>query len=317
MAAYRRKLRKATFCILLALLTVFFFCYHSQRHVYTSESERDAIPKQIFQTAPTQETHSLRQRLGESVQSWAMNNPDFTYKLFSDEGVIEFVMQEYAAESYIWSTFMDICIPVLRADLFRYMLLERKGGYYGDVDTTLYKPIKHWVPTEYRGRVKFIVGIEYDQLENPEPSHEFTEHISFAQWTFGASKDHPILKKVIGKAMDALHYLAKETEATIATLEFADHLVGRLTGPQIFTSAVFEGMSEAMGKSITWEDVTGITKPRLYGDILLMPVDAFGTGQPHSGASPDITETTCVRHQWKMSWRQLNRDGSMKLQARL
>lgn len=257
-------------------------------------------------------SHPLYQRLGESVQSWIINDPDFRYTLFSDAGANGFVTQHYPTQSHTHSTFFEINTPVLRADLLRYMLIESEGGYYGDVDTTLHKPIKHWIPTDYRDRARFVVGIEYDQLEDAEPSHGFKERISFAQWTFAARKGHPILTKVIEKVVNAIHSFAKEQGRTVATMEVPDQFVGRVTGPGIWTLAVFEGMSEAMGTSISWENITGITEPRLFGDILLMPVDAFGTGQPHSGASQDIVESTCVRHQWKMSWRHLNEDGSVK-----
>ena len=195
------------------------------------------------------------------------------------------------------------------------MVIASKGGYYGDVDTTLYKSIPEWIPAKYREQVRFVVGIEYDQRDNAKPSHGFSEHISFAQWTFGASKGHPILMAVVENVVSALRDFARKKGTTVeglTALDVPDHSVGDLTGPQVWTNAVFEGMSKATGSDVTWKNVTGIVEPKLFGDILLLPVDAFGTGQPHSGARQDIGEGTFVRHQWKMSWRDLNPDGSMK-----
>ena len=317
MAPYSNKTRRRWFWGLFGLVAfgvIYLYNPSDQPHVYSSRLELDAIPHQIFQTAPTtQINHPLHERLGESVQSWAMNNPDCTYTLLSDQGADDFVNEHYASQPHVQSTWANIRVPVLRADLFRYMLIAGKGGYYGDVDTTLYKSIKDWIPVEFREEVRFIVGIEYDQLDNSKPSHGFSEHISFAQWTFAASKNHPILMKIVDRVVEKINDFAKKKGTTIAKLDVPDDLVGLVTGPQIWTKAVFEGMSEVTGKNITWKDVSGITAPRLFGDILLMPVSAFGTGQPHSNAPQDIVDSTCVRHQWKMSWRHLKDDGSWEI----
>lgn len=307
----RRRLLRGRFLHLLSFtaILIFFSILWHNHHAQLSRS--DPIPENIWQSFdPMKRSNPLYQTLGESIQSWIIHNPDFKYTLVSDEGANEFVAQHY--QSRTRSTFDEIKIPVLQADLLRYILIESEGGYYGDVDTTLHKPIRQWIPAEYRDRARFLVGIEYDQLDNPAPSHGFKQHISFAQWTFAATKGHPILTKVIEKVVHTLHDLAKKQKTTIAAIEVPDQDVGSVTGPAIWTLAVFEGLSEATGTYVSWENVTGIREPRLFGDILLMPVDAFGTGQAHSGASQDIVEGTYVRHHWRMSWRHLNDDGSFK-----
>ena len=322
MAVHLKQIRKNWFLCLFGLIVLGFVWTPEPSHrreTILLHQELDNIPNNIFQllfnNGPAPTGHALHQRLGESVQSWVQTNPEFSYTLLNNDGANEFAAQQYASQPHILSTFLNIRIAVLRADLFRYMVIASKGGYYGDVDTTLYKPIMHWIPSAYRQRIKFVVGIEYDQLDNPMPSHGFSEHISFAQWTFAASKGHPILTTVIDTVVDALNDYAKKKGTTIAALDVLEQTVGLLTGPQIWTNAVFKGLSKAVGEKVTWENVTGIVEPRLFGDILLLPVDAFGTGQPHSGASQDIIDATYVRHQWKMSWRHLNEDGSMKAEA--
>lgn len=315
----RRLLRERSFRLLFftSTLIVFYIVWHNHevplQYNDAQLSRFGLIPRNIWQCFdPSQTGHALYHTLGESIQSWIVHNPDFKHTLVSDEGANEFVAQHYHSQSRTRSTFDNIELPVLRADLLRYMLIESEGGYYGDVDTTLHKPIRQWTPAEYRDRARFLVGLEYDQLENPGPSHGFKQHISFAQWTFAATPGHPILTKVIDKVVNRLHDLAKKQGTTIAAIEVSDQDVGSVTGPAIWTLAVFEGMSEAIETDVSWENVTGIREPRLFGDILLMPVDAFGTGQAHSGASQDIVEGTYVRHHWKMSWRHLNEDGSFK-----
>lgn len=317
MALYlRRSQRKWLLCLfaLLVLLLTWLRNPSYQRHPYPLAQTLDPIPSQIFQLL-FHSGSALDNRLGESVQSWVQNNPGFTYTLLNNDAANDFATQNYANHPNILSTFLNIRTTVLRADLCRYMVIASKGGYYGDVDTTLYKSIPEWIPAKYREQVRFVVGIEYDQRDNAKPSHGFSEHISFAQWTFGASKGHPILMAVVENVVSALRDFARKKGTTVeglTALDVPDHSVGDLTGPQVWTNAVFEGMSKATGSDVTWKNVTGIVEPKLFGDILLLPVDAFGTGQPHSGARQDIGEGTFVRHQWKMSWRDLNPDGSMK-----
>jgi alpha 1,6-mannosyltransferase len=37
--------------------------------------------------------------------------------------------------------------------------------------------------------------------------------------------------------------------------------------------------------------------------VLILPIDGFATGVPHSGASGDTVEASLVRHQFKGAWR--------------
>ena len=43
-----------------------------------------------------------------------------------------------------------------------------------------------------------------------------------------------------------------------------------------------EAMSEGTGTEISYLNITGMTEPRLFGDVLVLPIDGFGAGQPHS-----------------------------------
>lgn len=224
MALHRKLPRGRLSRIIPITIIIIFLCINNFWHRHTvqkSRSELDDIPNDIWQCFDPKNTdHPLQRRLGESVQSWIVNNPDFKYTLVSDAGADDFVRNRYRSSSRVKSTFFDLNVAVFRADLLRYMLIESEGGYYSDVDTTLYKSIKQWIPVEYRDRAKFVVGIEYDQLENSEPSHGFEDHISFAQWTFAASKGHPILTKVIDKVVNALHDLAKSKKRPLPQLKY-------------------------------------------------------------------------------------------------
>lgn len=58
-----------------------------------------------------------------------------------------------------------ISIPILRADLLRYLIILSQGGYWSDLDVTAEKPSTDWVPAEYKKpgiNIDMIVGLELD-----------------------------------------------------------------------------------------------------------------------------------------------------------
>ena len=69
-----------------------------------------------------------------------------------------------------------------------------------------------------------------------------------------------------------------------------------LTGPRGWTLTIFAALSTAAGANITWHNLTGMREPRLFGDILVLPIGRFATGIPHSGSALEGSPDACVRH---------------------
>ena len=76
-----------------------------------------------------------------------------------------------------------------------------------------------------------------------------------------------------------------------------------VTGPTIRTRVVRQSLSIASGTTETYKNITGLKEPRLFGDILILPIDRFGTGQPHSSSTQNDAASALVRHQFGMFWR--------------
>jgi alpha 1,6-mannosyltransferase len=51
------------------------------------------------------------------------------------------------------------------------------------------------------------------------------------------------------------------------------------------------------------EEFDGYEETRLFGDVLLLPIDGFVTGVPHSGASESKVEASLVKHQISGAWK--------------
>lgn len=266
---------------------------------YLDASSRWTIPRNIWQiyfgTVPDD--------LKDSILAWITKNPDHSYVLVRDEGADAFVRHHYADRKDIRDLFLDLKLPVFRSDLLRYMILESEGGIYSDLDAISLRPIEEWIPKEFKSRARAVVGIEYDQLDDEKlwPSLELP--VQFCQWTLAASKGHPLMSMVVNNVAASIHKLAQNSGTTITDLDPIDDQVTQTTGPVIWTTSVFEGLSAAAGEPITWQNITRIDSPRLYGDILVLPIDAFGTGQPHSKSTLGGAEDALVKHQFKGSWR--------------
>jgi hypothetical protein len=84
---------------------------------------------------------------------------------------------------------------------------------------------------------------------------------------------------------------------------FTDSDVLTITGPAGWTLTIFDALSRAAGTPITWHNLTGLREPRLYGDILVLPIDAFATGLEHSGSTLKGSPDALVRHGFRGSWK--------------
>jgi len=303
--------RRRPFTYIVFLLIAILGCYHFLfqetaskapilRFFHTSKPELREIPHNLWQVFLG---YSPFDGLGDTIQQWVKVNQDYSYVLVSAEGAKTFVKEHYSERPHILQTYFEIKFPIFQSDLLRYMLLEARGGVYSDVDTTPNKPVREWIPQDLQPYTHAIVGIEYDQLGDPEPSHGLHDRISFCQWTLASSKGHPLMENILEEVIKAIHALAKRHRIKVSELQPTDDEVLNTTGPAIWTRVVFESLSIAAGSEVTYRNVTGLKAPRLFGDILVLPINGFGTGQPHSGSNRDGDDSALIRHQFKGSWK--------------
>lgn len=261
----------------------------------------EAIPQKIWQIYFG---YSPLSDFTEPLQSWISKNQDCPYTLVSDKGGNSFVSEHYAQHPDVLKAFLDLRVPVLRSDFLRYLLLNAVGGVYSDLDTVALTPIRDWVPSELRDKVHAIIGIEYDQGDDEPYIGMSATRLQFCQWTMAASAGHPILQKIIKRVVVALYDLARRHKTTIHELQPSDDEVIETTGPTPWTEAVMESLSEATGTNMSYLNMTGMKKPTLFGDILILPIDGFGIGQPHSGSTRGGGEDGAyAKHLFKGSWK--------------
>lgn len=55
-------------------------------------------------------------------------------------------------------------------------------------------------------------------------------------------------------------------------------------------------MTRQQKRNITEDDLTKLTGPKLIGDVLVLPINAFGSGQAHSNAGEEGNEEQLLWH---------------------
>lgn len=118
--------------------------------------------------APSQIPKKIWYKLGAKgldydARSWTSTcisqNPEYHAELLADQSADDFVREKYADLPDVVGTYMALTIPILKADLLRYLLLYAEGGVWFDLDVSCEGiPIDEWVPEEFREDVGLVVG---------------------------------------------------------------------------------------------------------------------------------------------------------------
>ena len=220
---------------------------------------------------------------------------------YIDELSTAFVEDRFADRPALVAFWKELQVTIVKADFIRYLAMLAEGGVYSDMDTTNYKPMKDWIPEPLRGEtINAIVGIEYD--DNTYPM--FVRPISFCQWTLMSKPKHPIFEAAVSRVMYHLEFLARVQRTTLGGLKLSKNEVLEATGPGTFTDAVMEVLRDRVGGDLTYQDFHNMQEPTLFGDVLVLPINAFGFGQKHSHSNDPNYGDILVRHHFGRSWYQ-------------
>lgn len=143
------------------------------------------IPRKIWQTYRIKE---LPRPAKEASASWVRENPHYEYHFMDDVDIENYIFSNWDSTTYDF--FKALPIGVMKADLWRYLMIADQGGVYADIDTVCCLPIDYWtiflgsLNKLESGKPMLFLGIEEDTDK---------EIIDFCQWTFMATPRHPAL----------------------------------------------------------------------------------------------------------------------------
>lgn len=226
------------------------------------------IPDKVWHSA---KDDNLTEDQRKWIESWTQKNPSLRQELLTDHSGETFVQARFHnTRPDIVEVYEAIPIPILRADLLRYLIIFAEGGIWSDLDVTCDKEIVAWIPLEYQHQeIDMVVGLEFD-FEWRGPGTQVASQ--FCNWVFMARPFSRNLKVIIDSVIDKVKEIAHTNNVPIEgiTLDMLPDVVD-VTGPKIMTIAILKALGHLLARTVDDRDFSGIKQPKLVGDVLIMP----------------------------------------------
>ncbi|KAL2756625.1 glycosyltransferase family 32 protein [Sodiomyces alcalophilus JCM 7366] len=240
--------------------------------------------------------------LNEKTQAWTdtciKNNTDYEAVFLNDSAADAYVLRTFGASNPdLVDLYLNLTVPIFKADILRYLLLFAEGGVYNDLDVSCEVPIDEWIPAEYKADASVVVGWEFDG--------GFGDNIlrQFATWTMMAEPRSPHLWRVVE---DTLRFFqAKMREHDVPPQGLTLEMIGDVvdgTGPRRVTRNFLKSFREF---NTTLADIRRIEEPRLVGDVLVLPGYSFAASM-NRYPDMEVVPPPLVRHHYAGTWKNEN-----------
>lgn len=231
-----------------------------------------------------------------AVTSCIRLNPNYKYMIYDDAECLEIVRHQFPEFLDLYLS-TDIISPVMRTDMWRYMMLYAYGGVYVDSDVQCIKPIDQWGDVFRKDgetttpRLDALIGVEI--LSTPSKGE-----IQFCQWTMAAAQPrHPLFYRTL----ELINETVASIRAGIAPRKDAVYV----TGPAVFSRAVNETLT-AEGYTADDFQLSSPSNRNILtkNHIGILNVNGFGPFQWHSNSTHDLSNPEiCVRHYFRGRWK--------------
>lgn len=188
-----------------------------------------SLPRSIYSTWKTKD--NLKGNKLVCVDSIKKHNPGFKHAIWDDEDCREFV-KDYYPEYY--SFYQQLEIPVQKADLWRYLVIYHYGGWYCDMDIYAFRGFDT-ISLPNKKEDLMVVELEYPA---PLKIAQTPRSPQYAQYWFGATPRHPVLKKIIETVVENIENIENIEEFQRDGIKNSDDITLHLTGPVPFTDVI-------------------------------------------------------------------------------
>ncbi|THV46531.1 hypothetical protein BGAL_0378g00020 [Botrytis galanthina] len=239
----------------------------------THSSEAPGFPKKLWYKVGPQGVSDEAKRFRHHCLDI---NPGYKYEVLTDAFADEYVWKWFSHRADILNTYFSLSIPILKADLLRYLILYAYGGVWFDLDVSCEDiPMDDWVLEEHRA-ANLVVGLEFDY----DYQEDTAMYSQFASWTIMAKPGSPHLMQVINDILDELNEIARRNEVSIEGIELSMISdVVDITGPKRMTWGIIKSLKEILGRDLDDRDVGELRSARLIHDVLILPGNAFAGTQ--------------------------------------
>eukprot|EP01062_Namystynia_karyoxenos_P036829 TRINITY_DN2681_c0_g1_i1.p1 TRINITY_DN2681_c0_g1~~TRINITY_DN2681_c0_g1_i1.p1 ORF type:complete len:615 (+),score=102.86 TRINITY_DN2681_c0_g1_i1:66-1910(+) len=250
------------------------------------------IPRIIHQTWRNE---TLPAYALDPVRSWAERNPGHRHLLWTDRQMDNYVRNHFEE---IYAGVWRDARPIERADLFRYLVLLREGGWYADIDTTCLRPLEHWSSSHRAfGAIEAVVGME--TIAGPHWEHDdHPRRIQVLQWSMGFVPGHPILRDVVRRVVQyhRRHGIDRMTD------------VMESTGPGPWTDAVWDYATRVHKIPLGFQPFSPqelVDRGARIGGLLVLPRRAMGCCAGCCQEYSASGSQQLVVHHYAGSWREM------------
>lgn len=306
------------------LLVVFLFLFFTNTHFFKTpiraaykyrrelkyqqplQPSTAVIPRKIWQTWKIGPL-DFEPRDSDNAKTWGHKNPSYRYEVLTDDNAKEFVEWQYGSQGFnrpdLVKLYNELNLPIIKADLLRYLIIYAEGGVYADIDVECLRSIDRFIPDRYKEQeVDMIIGVEIDEPAFADHPVLGSKCKSFCQWTFAAKPRLPVMMRLIENIQEWLHDLSEAKGVSISKLELDFNEVISGTGPSAFTKAVLDQMTaQNHGKPVTWDHFHDLAESKLVSGVLVLNVEAFAAGQGHSDSGNHDSRGALVKHHYHAS----------------
>ncbi|TVY43902.1 Initiation-specific alpha-1,6-mannosyltransferase [Lachnellula occidentalis] len=257
----------------------------------SSPSAPSTLPKKLwYKLGP----NGLSDELRGYVDGCLSMNPTFESGFVTDLSGDAFVAEHFATRPDIVEAFLTIRIPIIRADLLRYLILYTHGGIWNDLDVSCEAPISEWIPAQHQANASIVVGLEFDVDIWVR---------QFASWTIMAKPKSPHMLTVVEDCLEALHEKSREHNVGMQDLKL--NMLGDIvdfSGPRRLTRGILKSLSAVLNTTIGDDEIAHVSEPRLIGDVLVLPDYSFANSMNEQHGDK-IPGQVLVRHHYAGSWK--------------
>lgn len=307
----------ACICILLIFLNFDVFCSIPNPvdvlwREGTSSRARlpgSSFPQKIWQTWKI-DPLDFEERDAVNARTWVNKNPTMRYEVLTDANDMTYVEEHFGPNGLNRPDIVDfyhtIQLPIIKADLLRYMIMYADGGVYADIDVEALKPVHRFIPERYDEKdIDMIVGVEIDQPFFKSHPILGKKSMSFCQWTIISRPHQPVMLRLIENIMHWLKGVAKKQGVSLSEIKLDFDQVISGTGPSAFTLALLEEMNKVNKKAkkpkVSWDTFHNMDESKVVGRVLVLDVEAFAAGQGHSNSGNHDARGALVKHHYHAS----------------
>ncbi|QBZ63395.1 hypothetical protein PoMZ_05076 [Pyricularia oryzae] len=250
----------------------------------------DGIPKKLWYKVGRA---GVRKNIKPYIKS-CLKNPGYDVEFLTDVSGDEFVKKHYSWNPNIINRFLPISIPIIKADLLRYLILYEKGGIWNDLDVSCEAPIDEWIPEQYKSTAATVVGMEFD-------TDRWLRQI--ASWTIMAKPKQPHFLMAVEDCLEEVAATAKRLGTPISELKRnqLDDVID-LSGPRRLTRSIFKSLSKSLNREVGNNDIVNVTEPRLLGNVLILPDHSFADSM-NMWWGDKVPGRKLVVHHYAGSWK--------------